>query len=1173
MVSQSGNLFSLQRYGDFGTWGRGKAYASGSYDFDASVHRGINFNGSIKFETSGGGHTKLMEAAGASFKVGGMGEAGLSLQAGFPLDLFKEAGVVACLKAQASASVFANLNLELDAAIFYEIVRHELLKSNSQWLDLVDIFFDEVVFEAGLWAKASASAGITAEAFMLGCLLDENPGFTFSVQYSAGFKYGAGLQFLSNIGLKNPQQLFNRLSDKMVYLIEDALTRHMSPDDSEAQKAMVYLKLFLPLASRAAFALGYDLVKSKPPNQQATAKTSIVQSFIAGVQELLVKSLFDLAMHELNRILEKEEFITKLEDLIDSMSVEKLDDIATIMVNLFDKLENMSIIGDATPEDWFNAVVELLDPLMEIMALDLFEDKDKESWQKNVAHCWATAVLVCHIIDRATSKDNGSKSAQFSEITVEIPVSIRNYLTEIEELPRNPNLSDLVSFILDEIDERIAILVSDAFPGQGELLQWLLGIFGVFNNSSLVQKLLEEPETLSPDVILNGLSDTMSDHEDKVFLTLDRLVMADSDLEIMINQVVKPILISIPVVVLDGIKNLDTEEKNRKLREQVSAVLLLILSRLLLTSTNVLIEEALVKGEAAVADLAQEVKKDPENDIFKIFETVNAITTMGASCLATPPSLSDNMKLTADVIKYWNKNKRENLFESMEKLIYLGLSTEGLEKVWNTLKTSDDPPMKGDLWELAERLMKDAWDLLVLITEETFAILSGAIWQCGEAAIAMIVTAVKWAVKGIKQGIDKLVEWIHELDEKLAKLKGDINDLLTVISGVINDLADKLSNILNDIIEEIRSKGLDYAKSVVGLEYVKSVVPKKIWKIVGLNKILGIVEKKVVKEYNNMFGEFETKLRSSLSSFTNLASWFNVELQEQLGSGKTLDNINLINSLKEEARKKRVPDLTIQVKVPLVIVPGIWKKTINFGTITVPGDLMLGRAVDFVFNKITNECNSLITNIVKKGNKLALTQREHDLYQASREDEISKQQALTEIDHTFTHSPLEVSIDTPVEANIYTNEVDLRVGISGANKTFVNSAIGVPNRVKVYINGTEYNYSGCNWVATDLSGSDGIELKATLTLRDAKNPVRSKNYDYSWRRGKFMCDFGQDFNYVFNPRSIRFSEHLPPYHEGVYQPKKQPVLQPGLNIVHVVVANGEENNEKSTQAVRMFYLT
>lgn len=1158
MVSQSGNLFSLQSYGDFGTWGRGKAYASGSYDFDASVHRGIDFTTKIRIETSGGGHTKLMEAAEASFKGGAMGEAGLSLKAGFPLDLFKEAGVVACLKAQASASVFANLNLELDAAIFYEIVRHELLKSKSQWLDLVDIFFDEVVFEAGLWAKASASAGITAEAFMLGCLLDENPGFTFSVQYSAGFKYGAGLQFLSNIGLKNPQQLFNRLSDKMVYLIEDALTRHMSPDDSEAQKAMVYLKLFLPLASRAAFALGYDLVTSELSNQQATAETSIVQSFIAGVQELLVKSLFDLAMHELNRILEKEEFITKLEDLIDSMPVVELDSIAAIMANLFDKLENMSIIGDATQEDWFNAVVELLDPLMKIMALHLFEDEDKESWQKNVAHCWATAVLVRHIIDWATSKDNGSKSAQFSEITVEIPVSIRNYLTETEKLPLNPNLSDLVNFILAGIDERIAILASDAFPGQGELLLWLLGIFGVQNNSSLVQKLLEEPETLRPDVILRGLSATMSGLiENEVFPTLERLVMADHDLEIMINEVVKPILISIPVVVLDGIEKLDTEEDNRKLREQVSAVLLLILSRLLLTSTNVLIEKALVKGETAVADLAEKVK-DPDNDIFTIFKTVNAIATMGASCLATPPTLSKNMELTAKVIKYWNDNKRENLFKSMEKLIYLGLSTEGLEKVWNTLKTSDDPPMKDDLWELTEKLMKDAWDLLVEITKETFGILSGAIWQCGEAAIEMIVTAVKWAVKGIKQGIDKLGEGIQWLRDKVIALNETIRKLLVAISGFINDLADELSKILNvnDIIDSIRDERWDY---------IKSYVPKK---------ILGIKVRPTVHQiYNKFFNLDENRalLAGQLSFITpNLASWVNAELQEQLGSGKTLDNINLINSLKEEARKNKLSDMVIPVSFNLTTPFG--KKKVNLGTITVPGDLILGRAVDFVFDKITNEYNYLITNIVTKGNELAQTQRERDLYQASKEDEISKQQALIEIDNTFTHSPLDVTIDTPVEWNIYTNEVDLRVGISGANKTFVNSAIGVPNRVKVYINGTEYNYSGCNWVATD---RQHIELKATLTLQDAKNPVRSKNYDYTWRRGKYMCDFWQDFDYVFNPRSIRFSEHLPHYDELVYQPQKQPVLQPGLNIVHVVVANGEENNEKpqSAQAVRMFYLT
>lgn len=60
MVSQSGNLFTLQDQRNLGEWGRGEAYTSGTYDFKAQKHRGIDCGANIKFKSSLGIDAKCL---------------------------------------------------------------------------------------------------------------------------------------------------------------------------------------------------------------------------------------------------------------------------------------------------------------------------------------------------------------------------------------------------------------------------------------------------------------------------------------------------------------------------------------------------------------------------------------------------------------------------------------------------------------------------------------------------------------------------------------------------------------------------------------------------------------------------------------------------------------------------------------------------------------------------------------------------------------------------------------------------------------------------------------------------------------------------------------------------------------------------------------------------------
>src|SRR3712207_440995 len=102
MAETADNLFSLSREGRRGEWAHGKALAYGSYRAVADIRRGLNLSASVDLEARLSGEAR--KVAVAAFSVGGRLAAGLSLQAAFPIDLFREAGIVARFQAQLEAA-------------------------------------------------------------------------------------------------------------------------------------------------------------------------------------------------------------------------------------------------------------------------------------------------------------------------------------------------------------------------------------------------------------------------------------------------------------------------------------------------------------------------------------------------------------------------------------------------------------------------------------------------------------------------------------------------------------------------------------------------------------------------------------------------------------------------------------------------------------------------------------------------------------------------------------------------------------------------------------------------------------------------------------------------------------------------------------------------------------
>ena len=231
----------------------------------------------------------LLAARGTGF---GRASAGLAAKAQLNPDIFDRFGLILEAAAAAEASAGGRLSVGLD---FAEISRFAEDHLDGLALQLFLAFLEEIVLEAGLWARIAAAAMVAAHADITVSLKDDaDAGLLIEAGAAAGLAAGAGFDFFAAARFDDVRRFYGR-SVRLITKEASKRLRQVLPMDLKWAAEIV--ELALPMALQTVYDLGQtSSLASLTPERliepllaafSQTGRTYVVDKAIDAVPELL----------------------------------------------------------------------------------------------------------------------------------------------------------------------------------------------------------------------------------------------------------------------------------------------------------------------------------------------------------------------------------------------------------------------------------------------------------------------------------------------------------------------------------------------------------------------------------------------------------------------------------------------------------------------------------------------------------------------------------------------------------------------------------------------------------------------------------------------------------------------------------------------------------------------
>lgn len=1025
----------------------------------ARLHRGIDLQAGAELEARFQG--EVGDALKASLTVGADAKLQAALQAAVPLDLFTAAGVIARLELAAEAAVFVGLDVRLAADEFEQLVRARL--GEGLLVDLLDIFLDETEIGAGVWARAAFAAELVGEASLTGSLLptgDQPAGVSFALRYGAGVAYGAGANVVAQFGFADSRRLLRRTSDRVTSGVVTAARTYAGSlgvaDEPAAREAVGVLRLLVPLATRSAFELGSALASAQDGDHAAAAAEAVGRSFVSCAQATLLQGVLDVVLAEIDALLGGVPLIDAYLALDESDRVRALD----ALNGVADALATVVSLEEPDAAVLIDAFMECVAALWDIGEIGLVPAADRDRFEHVTAVVYAAAVAA----ERVALVAEGQASVLFDSSPARTAGSgavVAFVATAVGKQSGALTVVDAVEYLLDQAPlDRLA----SAQPEVAGALAWLVQALGETDPRQLLHRLLVDLASPAPAALqdlLAGIGQAIGVAVDDLLPNLlEPLKSHDPNAPIVeiLDAVVTPTLVVLPRVVLPRLPELASDpDAPERLTEVVSLVLLQLVGRLVLASVDTLAEHALSGGEQAARDLAASVGGADVLDP-SLAPLTAAAARAALSFTLTPGDIERTLGLIADTAKLANDELRGPLVQSLETVLGADLSDPARRDAsFAAVADTDAPPDSGALSTALSRLEDGSLDLAGEILLGVLEILGMHLVDEAEAVAALVYEGVRPVVEAVEEAVTWLGEQLEQLQARAEELGREIEQALERLAGEIAVLAAHLETLLQDVLEAIRADGWKLAQPLVG------------W-------LPEAVQDAVHEVYDALFDGVESLLEAPLAVLGNVADWVSAELLAQAQAG-TVDAATAATTVRNRILGSSALDLTIPLDVDLGLLG-----TYDLGSVTIPHSVVLGSVASTSLND--QSARNTVSAAASIASDLSSLQAQKAAVARAVAEETTKEAEEAAVAGLASGAPVTVTFD-PDEAALHERDHVVAIRVEGANPTFVDTTLGVPRRISVFVNGSPYSYAPADWRVV----GEAIELELRVIAPVAPSPA------------------------------------------------------------------------------------
>jgi hypothetical protein len=779
-------------------WGSVEAQGNVNFTGQLEANRGflLDFGVGAMAEVSGA----IRKFLAADLQGDANAEARILAQLQMPMDLFSQAGFAAQLKATAEAAVGVQLRLGLTLGDFIALVEADPAMAGVP-AKIFRAFLGEVSIGGGVYAKAAVSAMVYASVVVAGRLVPDQtnpPGFTISAEAGAGLKAGGGYRVFANLDIANPRRMVARIIDAVVDETLDEIGK-LLPDDAPRQHRELLLAAApaAKIALRNAFELGELIATSQAPQDGPGAQRMAlrcVQVVLEETQRFVVERVTRLGLDLLN-------------DLLGSGISQNQWDAARA------EREQLAATLSSMPAEPFLAVQSNLDYWTQLIA-DILALAARfgagnvpDSWREPAAMIWAAsqlAFMASRQLTEAQASANviGLQPAQIHRSFAGAPPAappnvIRAVINAALGRPastqiRGLDLADylLTAAVVDPLIQR--------FPEVKTYLDIYRGPIGTDARAILVELLtnagsLDISGSTAPSDTLDAITDALAGFlADKLEGELRPIVRPHLEgresLRLYFDEIMVPSLRTTVDLVFVQAKSWAVGTFTPKaFTEALSGILVMILGRSLVATTDVLVaqaQDALRDQLLEIADVVENDRNDPRN-FLPIMAPLTPIPRAELALLG-----AETLEILADVLGPFPPEIRSKI----RALLYDIIESQpiGSADAASQFAEASFIPNRELAQELAMELAEYAGSNFVRFVEQV---------------LSRAATAILDAIGELIEDIERQVEqWISDIEaaaqalfEAIADIAREITALIEEVQARLDEALDMLENTLREL--------------------------------------------------------------------------------------------------------------------------------------------------------------------------------------------------------------------------------------------------------------------------------------------------------------------------------------------------------------------------------------